>query len=107
MHSPGRERVQFLRFLHVIEKCKHFAELVCCIGRNAFRAVFRVEFLQTFVSEVPYSHLSDCSLSLNTRQAELVVGFPRNLHLEQSADLALSQTALRFLDWNHRLPSCV
>jgi hypothetical protein len=68
VHLPRWWRAQFLGVLHVIEECQHFAELGHRIGRNAFRAVFGVEPLEAFVGKVPYFHLTDCSLLLNTLQ---------------------------------------
>src|SRR5712692_11540888 len=59
---PGRERAQFFRVLHGIEKGKHLAELVRGIWWNTLCAVFRVERPQAFVSEVPNPHLIECSL---------------------------------------------
>jgi hypothetical protein len=59
---PGGERVQFFRVLHGVEKSKHLAELIRRIGRNTLCAVIRVESPQALVSEVPNSHVIECSL---------------------------------------------
>src|SRR2546421_11947939 len=69
MRLPCRERTQFLDIFHVIEKRQHLAELVHGIGWNAFRVIFCVEPLQALMDEVPYFHLAECSLLLNTCQA--------------------------------------
>jgi hypothetical protein len=63
------EDTQFFRVIHLVEKCKHLAELVYRIGRYTFRIVFFVELFQTLVNEAPYFHLIDCSLLLNTCQS--------------------------------------
>ena len=59
---PGCERGQFFRVLHGVEKSKHLAELVGRIGRNTLCAVIGVESSQALVSEVPNSHMIECSL---------------------------------------------
>jgi len=59
---PGWERAQFFRVLHGVEKSKHLAELVGRIGRNTLCAVIGVESSQALVSEVPNSHMIECSL---------------------------------------------
>ena len=69
MDLPCRERAQFLGVLHVIEERQHLPKLVNRIGWNTLRDIFRVEPLQALMDEVPYLHLTDCSLLLNTSQA--------------------------------------
>jgi hypothetical protein len=59
---PCRESVQFAGIEHVVQESQHFAKLIHRIGRNAFRAIFRVKLLQAFVGEAPYFHFGKCSL---------------------------------------------
>jgi hypothetical protein len=61
MRSPGRQRAQLFRVLHIVQKGKHLAELVYGIGGNAFCNVVLIEFLQTLMNDVSYSHLAKCS----------------------------------------------
>jgi hypothetical protein len=43
MGLPRRERPQLFGVTQIVKEGEHFAQLVHCIGRNAFAAVFRVE----------------------------------------------------------------
>ena len=67
MYFPRGEGAQLVRFLHVIEKRQHLAELVYSVLRHAFSVVFRVEPFQALMDDVPYFHAKPsvaCNLTL-------------------------------------------
>jgi hypothetical protein len=67
VYFPRGEGAQLVRFLHVIEKRQHLAELVYSVLRHAFSVVFRVEPFQALMDDVPYFHAKPsvaCNLTL-------------------------------------------
>jgi hypothetical protein len=65
---PGREGMQFLRVLHVVEKSQHLTKFARRIGWNAPHTISRVKPPQALMGEASDLHISKCSLLLNTCQ---------------------------------------